>query len=127
MKFSWITRLRSYPALAIALVTFACLGSARATDVKPDPSALVYKLPAQIPWTGDPKGGQLLCWRIAPDAAAEPGQPDRVRFDPIDKVDFLPRALAGFRSRQAGHNVVRSFSVRAAAGFRSRRHSRQTA
>jgi quercetin dioxygenase-like cupin family protein len=59
MKFSWITRLRSYPALAIALVTFACLGSARATDVKPDPSALVYKLPAQIPWTGDPKGEQV--------------------------------------------------------------------
>ncbi len=49
-----------------------------------------------------PYGGQLMSWQMKANAAAEPKSLLRVRFDPVEKVHFLPRALAAFRSQPNG-------------------------
>ncbi len=41
------------------LAAAALVGPAHAQPTAPDPSALAYKLPDQIPWKGDPKAGPL--------------------------------------------------------------------
>jgi quercetin dioxygenase-like cupin family protein len=56
MAFSWMARRHWPAALAVALAMIACLGSARATDL--NPSAVTYKHPDQINWTGDPTVSQ---------------------------------------------------------------------